>query len=63
MLVLVDSFFDALQPVLVELHERTVVIRHRGLVLSEAVIEREKPAVILVLIVERLLPATGPELR
>jgi hypothetical protein len=63
LLVLVDSFFDAIQPVLVELYERTVVVRHHGLTIPAAVVEKEKPAVVLVLIVERLLPPAGPRLR
>jgi hypothetical protein len=63
LLVLVDSFFDAIQPVLVELYERTVVVRHHGLTIPMEVVEKEKPAVVLVLIVERLLPPAGPRLR
>jgi hypothetical protein len=63
LLVLVDSFFDAIQPVLVELYARTVVVRHHGLTIPMEVVEKEKPAVVLVLIVERLLPPAGPRLR
>jgi alginate O-acetyltransferase complex protein AlgJ len=63
LLVLVDSFFDAIQPVLVELYERTVVVRHHGLTIPMGVVEKEKPAVVLVLIVERLLPPGGPRPR
>jgi hypothetical protein len=63
LLVLVDSFFDAIQPVLVELYERTVVVRHHGLTIPMEVVEKEKPAVVLVLIVERLLPPGGPRPR
>jgi hypothetical protein len=40
-----------------------VVVRHHGLTIPAAVVEKEKPAVVLVLVVERLLPPGGPRLR
>jgi alginate O-acetyltransferase complex protein AlgJ len=63
LLILMDSFFDGIKPVLVELYERTVVVRHHGLTVPLDVVEKEKPAVVLFLIVERLLPSAGPRPR
>jgi alginate O-acetyltransferase complex protein AlgJ len=62
LLVLGDSFLDTWWPVLAELSRETVYFPHQSLQVSRGLLEREKPAVVLLIIVERLLPAAGPVL-
>ena len=62
LLVLGDSFLDTWWSVLAELSRETVYFKHQSLQVSRGLLDREKPAVVLLIIVERLLPATGPAL-
>lgn len=62
LLVLGDSFLDTWWPVLAELSRETVYFHHQSLQVSRGLLEREKPALVLLIIVERLLPEAGPAL-
>jgi hypothetical protein len=62
LLVLGDSFLDTWWPVLAELGRETVFFHHHSLQVSRGLLEREQPAVVLLIIVERLLPEAGPTL-
>jgi hypothetical protein len=62
LLVLGDSFLDTWWSVLAELSRETVYFHHQSLQVSRGLLEREKPAVVLLIIVERLLPESGPGL-
>jgi hypothetical protein len=61
-LVLCDSFLDAWWPVLAELSGETVYFHHQSLQVSRTLLGSEKPSMVLLIIVERLLPAIGPSL-
>lgn len=62
LLVLGDSFLDTWWPVLAELNRETVYFKHQSLQVSRGLLEREKPSLVLLMIVERLLPERGPVL-
>ena len=62
LLVLGDSFLDAWWSVLAELSRETVYFHHQSLRVSRGLLERERPDVVLLIIVERLLPESGPGL-
>jgi alginate O-acetyltransferase complex protein AlgJ len=63
LLILGDSFRGTLIPALVEFHARTVMDVHHRLNIPAALVQRERPTVTLLLIVERLLPTEGPRIR
>lgn len=60
--VLGDSFLDTWWRFLAELNRETVYFNHQSLQVSRGLLEREKPSLVLLIIVERLLPAFGPAL-
>jgi hypothetical protein len=62
LLVLGDSFLDTWWPVLAELSRETAYFSHHSLQISRGLMAREKPATVLLIIVERLLPEAGPAL-
>jgi hypothetical protein len=61
LLVLGDSFTESCWFVFAELSEETVFFSNFGLRIPRSLVERERPATIVVIIVERLIPASGPQ--
>ena len=62
LLVLGDSFLDTSWFVLAELKAETAFFPHHDLRISRTLLEQERPNTVLLIIVERLIPAAGPKL-
>jgi hypothetical protein len=62
LLVLGDSFMDSCWHALSELSSETLFLNHLGLQIPRSQVEKERPAAVLLIIVERLLPTRGPKM-